>query len=130
MLYNCCMAYKDPLDERARASRRKHYQANKEQYRARNLVKRRQIKDRILEIKSETSCVDCGIMYPGEPWLMEFDHVRGEKKYNISQIHLRGSWRILEEELEKCDLLCVICHRRRSAERGRWIDNIPPSMLE
>jgi hypothetical protein len=120
------MAYKDPLDERARAARRKHYYANKEQYYARNKEKKNEIKRRILEIKNTTPCTDCQQSFVDEPWLLEFDHVRGEKKFNISTMHNRGSLRLLEEELAKCDLVCVMCHRRRSAQRGNWgvIENV------
>lgn len=112
--------YKNPLDERARASRRKHYAANREQYYRRNQEKKSKIKAKILEIKESGACLDCGDSYPGEPWMLEFDHARGIKKYNISQIHNRQSWKLLYEELEKCDLLCLFCHRRRTASRGNW----------
>lgn len=129
MLYNGFMAYKDPLDERARASRRKHYEANKEQYYARNKLKQAQLRQHVLDIKNSTACSDCGTMYAGEPWLTEFDHVRGEKKYEIGKIFNRGSWRLLEEELAKCELVCLICHRRRTAERGNWKDNRDSHLL-
>ena len=117
------MAYKDPLDERARAARRRHYEANKEQYFERNRLKQAQLKQHILDIKNSTGCTDCGVIYPGEPWLTDFDHVRGIKKYNISQMLTRGSWTLLKEEIAKCELVCLVCHRRRTASRGNWKDN-------
>ena len=113
------MAYANPLDERARASRRKHYELNREQYYERNLEKARKIKAYILKLKNEGECADCQARYPDEPWLFEFDHVRGVKKYTISTVHKR-SWKLMLEELAKCDMVCVLCHRRRTASRAGW----------
>jgi hypothetical protein len=55
---------------------------------------------------------------------MDFDHVRGEKKLNLSQLrNTRLAWSRLLEELEKCELVCSNCHRIRTRLRmeGREI---------
>jgi len=60
------------------------------------------------------------------PELYQFDHVRGPKKFEIGawvvrrgKAGLRGSYGIeaLAAELEKCELVCVICHYGRTRER-------------
>lgn len=68
-------------------------------------------------------CFDCGRRYP--PYVMDFDHVRGEKRYTIggrrSDERLPGviSLSKLQEEVMKCDVVCSNCHRIRTFTRGQ-----------
>ncbi len=71
-------------------------------------------------IKSKAKCCDCGICYPEEPWLMEFDHVRCKKIMCLGHLAKRGSRSMLYDEIAKCDIVCVVCHRRRTAARSGW----------
>jgi len=59
-------------------------------------------------------CLDCGGSFP--PYVMEFDHVRGAKRFAIGKManHSRAA---IEVELDKCELVCCVCHRIRSHER-------------
>jgi hypothetical protein len=110
------MAYKDPLDERARAARRKHYQANKEQYYRRNLEKKEKMIEWVNNFKSNKPCLDCGLIFP--VYCMDFDHRDSLLKLkNISNLKNCGNWKKLFEEIEKCDLVCAICHRIRTHNR-------------
>ena len=55
---------------------------------------------------------------------MEFDHrVASEKSDTIARIPKTGSLKRLKEEIDKCDLVCVMCHRRRTASRAGWLPN-------
>lgn len=63
---------------------------------------------RLAELKAHP-CVDCDVQYP--PPVMEFDHVRGTKKFPISAANLAR--KDLVEELAKCELRCANCHRMR-----------------
>lgn len=60
-------------------------------------------------------CVDCG---ETDPVVLEFDHVRGLKKYFVSTL-IRKGYPILtiKREIMKCDVRCANCHRRVTAER-------------
>lgn len=60
-------------------------------------------------------CQDCDMDFDGWPSLAEFDHVQG-KVFTISD---RGaqSFGTLIAELEKCELVCANCHRKRTAIR-------------
>jgi hypothetical protein len=54
-------------------------------------------------------CEICG--YDKNPMAMDFHHVNStEKKYNIAQIRHR-TWNFLKHEIDKCLLLCALCHR-------------------
>ena len=63
-------------------------------------------------------CVDCG---ESDPVVLDFDHVRGEKRRNVSKmVASHFSEKSILAEIEKCDVVCANCHRRRTAKRGNW----------
>lgn len=64
--------------------------------------------------EKEKPCSDCNKCYPY--YVMQFDHVRGRKKYSIAAIR-NGSISRLKIELAKCDLVCSNCHAERSYKR-------------
>ena len=67
----------------------------------------------------EHPCVDCG---EADVVVLDFDHVRGEKSGNLSRLAGLGlSIDRLRNEIAKCEVRCVNCHRRRTArEGGTW----------
>lgn len=107
--------YKDPLDPRARAARRKHYDNNKEQYQARNRKKEESLKHFIIGVKS-WPCLDCGCSYPS--YVMQLDHLPGlTKKHEPAKLFKTGSWNATIEEIMKCELVCANCHAQRTHDR-------------
>ncbi len=75
--------------------------------------KRRIFRDRLLLLKSHP-CSDCGRIL--DPRVMEFDHARGEKTDNISSMY-SYPWEEVLFEISKCDLICSVCHRKRTEAR-------------
>jgi hypothetical protein len=67
-------------------------------------------------------CSDCGHSHPH--YVMEFDHVRGEKRFDIAAgmlLHHRCTRDEMLAEIAKCDLVCANCHRVRTFSReGEW----------
>jgi len=71
--------------------------------------------------KRARSCIDCGFSGKEFPYVLDFDHKKGSgKKFNI------GSWRhsvlsitAIEKEIEKCELVCANCHRKRTFAHKR-----------
>ena len=59
-------------------------------------------------------CTDCGGRFP--PECMDFDHVTGEKQFQIGHAALRP-FIDLVDELLKCELVCSNCHRTRTHNR-------------
>ena len=107
-----------------------YYQRNKASHVERNYKSRAKLRDYVLALKA-APCKDCGVCYPAEPWLMEFDHREPDKKTNsIFYFVTSGSMRLLKEEVAKCDLVCVVCHRRRTAEYFGWLDNRLAHLLQ
>lgn len=74
-------------------------------------------RETIIELKSKP-CTDCGAIFPY--FCMDFDHVpeRGKKCFEVNLASgVRKPIAEVMAELEKCDLVCVICHRIRTNER-------------
>lgn len=63
----------------------------------------------------DSPCKDCGLKFP--TFCMDFDHVRGEKKDNIANMKSNRTLDRIKEEIDKCDLVCAICHRIRTQSR-------------
>jgi hypothetical protein len=71
------------------------------------------------DIKSASGCVDCG--YNEHVFVLQFDHVRGEKLFNVSIGCYKRGWAAIMEEVAKCEVVCANCHLVRSATRGEWV---------
>ena len=71
----------------------------------------------IFDFLSTRPCVDCG---ESDPRVLEFDHQR-DKTMNVSCL-LRGGYSRLkiEKEIEKCEVRCANCHRRKTAIDFKW----------
>ena len=70
-----------------------------------------------LEYLSTHPCVDCG---ETDPLVLEFDHVRGEKRGHMATLIRNGATIAkLQEEIDKCEVRCANCHRRKTVkEKG------------
>lgn len=98
--------------------RKEHYRSAPGPYNARARAQKKETKRLYLQYMSGKKCVDCG---EDDPILLEPDHVRGKKSANISVLIRKGrSWKAVLSELEKCDIRCVVCHRRKTARDQGW----------
>lgn len=57
--------------------------------------------------KLKRGCVDCG--YRANAAAMDFDHVRGTKKFVLS--NFSQSLAAIKKEMAKCEVRCALCHR-------------------
>ena len=73
----------------------------------------------LIWLKTTSPCVDCQRFYPAV--IMDFDHVRGKKRWGIAVAvgNPRVSVMNFVVEVEKCDLTCANCHRVRTYEDRR-----------
>ena len=75
---------------------------------------------KVNDLKESQPCADCGEFFEG--YLMDFDHLPESMKVgNISYLLRRWGWTRLETELKKCEVVCCMCHRKRTKQR--WLDN-------
>lgn len=80
----------------------------------------------ILDFFRSHPCVDCG---EGDPVVLDFDHVRGTKSANISCLLGKSSSRAILAEIEKCDVRCANCHRRKTAKERGYYRKIDAAVL-
>lgn len=80
----------------------------------------------LFEYLQHHPCSDCG---ESDPLVLEFDHVLGEKRYNLGDLPSRySSWETIQAEIAKCEVRCANCHRRITAKRAGnhryllWLD--------
>jgi hypothetical protein len=66
-------------------------------------------------------CCDCG---ESDPIVLTFDHVRGKKRGNVSDIVGHGfGLESIKAEIDKCDVLYFNCHSLRTQQHSgsyRW----------
>jgi cytochrome P450 len=97
-----------------KSNSKKHYQENKSYYLARNKEQVRKLQEMIREAKS-VPCMDCKKPFPY--YVMDFDHVRGKKLFNISEGFRLCAPLKMAAEIAKCDVVCANCHRERTQVR-------------
>jgi hypothetical protein len=111
------MAYKNKVDQAA--SSRRHYLRNQKAMKERAELKNRERHAEYAEkikVAKARPCADCNIEYPH--YVMDFDHVRGKKVGNVSTMaHALRPWKLIEQEIAKCDVVCSNCHRERTYVR-------------
>lgn len=102
--------------------RREHYLRNRDDYIQWAQRQARQRRDeqlrRLHDYLRAHPCVDCG---ETDITVLEFDHIDATTKVmELSKMLGRRNWRVILDEIGKCDVRCVNCHRRRTARQQGW----------
>ena len=103
---------------------RKHYLLNKDKMKKRaskfKIEARQKSKEYVYEFLLKNPCIDCG---EGDPIVLEFDHVRGKKRGNIPYLINMGCCiETVKKEIDKCEVRCANCHRRKTSKQFGWIN--------
>lgn len=113
------MPYTDPAKQKEAA--RRHYEKNRQKMIDRARVdtdrRRREARAYVADYLASHPCVDCG---ETDPLVLEFDHRDPSTKVAaIAQMVGRGCWSVqrLQTEIDKCDVRCTNCHRRRTRQQ-------------
>ena len=102
-----------------------HYKNNTRYYvekaMRRKKLYQQEVHRRIFSYFSTHPCVDCG---ESDPIVLEFDHI--EKKTKIAavseMVRLQRPWEVITKEIQKCEVRCANCHRRKTAkQRGYYL---------
>jgi len=98
--------------------RRKHYLKNKAKYikkaKINNKVYKEYNRNKLFKYLTGKSCADCG---ETDPITLDFDHVKGAKKFAIPNGETY-SWKTVLLEIDKCEIRCANCHRKRHAKEN------------
>lgn len=98
-----------------------YYAANREREIARIMRNKRPAVEAALSLVDAYlvthPCVDCG---ESDPVVLEFDHVVGSKRMDVSRMAAAGyPLSHIEAEIARCEVRCGNDHRRRTHERRR-----------
>ena len=71
------------------------------------------VREKLFDFLSQQKCIDCG---ENDPIVLEFDHASQKEKFKQISTMLSGhySWKSLSREIEKCEIRCANCHRRKT----------------
>lgn len=99
-----------------------NYRANKarviSQSITRNTARKMDNRQRMVEYLKSRTCADCP---ESDPVVMEFDHLGNKTECVSNMVASSYKWDTILKEIQKCDLVCANCHRRRTASRhGGW----------
>lgn len=97
---------------------KKHYQENKSKYLESKKLNQDKYRLRnrqyVYDYLKNNNCTDCG---ESDPVVLEFDHKK-DKEYNVSELIFTGcSTEKLQKEIDKCEVVCSNCHKRRTAKQ-------------
>jgi hypothetical protein len=94
-----------------------HYLANKQLYVERAVARKEKLRVErttfLLDYFASHPCTDCG---ENDPLVLEFDHLGG-KLFDIGNELPYRAWDSILAEIEKCEVVCSNCHRRRTKRR-------------
>jgi 5-methylcytosine-specific restriction endonuclease McrA len=100
-----------------------HYTKYKHEYLLRAKLRREKLRSEfrtnMLKYMSDKACVVCG---EADIRVLELDHINPkDKSFSVSQaVKLGHNWSEVLTELEKCQVLCANCHKRRTAQQFNW----------
>jgi len=107
--------------ECSRERSKRYYRENKEYHKkavsTRKNIQIEKSRKYVYSYLCKNPCVDCG---ENDPIVLEFDHMRDKHK-NLSRMIADGnSTDSIKKEIEKCEVRCANCHRRKTAKDQGW----------
>ena len=74
---------------------------------------------------STKKCADCG---EKDPIVLDFDHKNPNNKFKPISIMLSGhySWESVLKEIQKCEIRCANCHRRKTYKQFKCFGKTKP----
>lgn len=83
-----------------------------------NQKNRLNIEQKLIEYFKTHLCVDCG---EDDILVLDFDHLEDKVNCISNMIGHGYSWNTIKKEIEKCEVRCSNCHRRKTAkETKNW----------
>lgn len=128
-LFNKNRVRKDGLStyckECTKIVRKDFYEGNKESFiRSQTAMTKRSRKKKrefVFNYLRQNPCVDCG---ESDPIVLEFDHITPSEKFmGVSRLVSKNfSLEKIKKEIDRCEVRCANCHRRRTSCQFNWYD--------
>lgn len=103
------MPYKDVAKQKQ--SQRESYLRNRDKVKFDQLSLRQRNRQFVLEYLLTHPCVDCG---ENDVRCLEFDHIHSKTIEINRMIRNRYSLENIQKEIEKCEIRCANCHRKKT----------------
>ena len=108
----------------AKVYRDRYYQNNKKKCQKRVYERKKKLakenRQKSYDYLKEHPCVDCGETHPA---CLDYDHFR-DKKIIVSKMFRDYTWKTIMEEIEKCEVRCANCHRKKTAIEYDWYHDL------
>ncbi len=76
-----------------------------------HVKRKKKLKDWFKEYKNTLKCKNCKENHPS---CLEFHHIGDDKEHHVGRMPNEGySVKRILEEIEKCEVLCANCHRKK-----------------
>lgn len=99
----------------------KYFQDDKGHHKNLNKSRKDKARQFIFDYLLTHPCIDCG---EKDPIVLEFDH-KLDKIMSVSETVNAGfSLEKISLEIDKCEVRCANCHRRKTAKQLGWYKNI------
>lgn len=109
-----CRPCKRIYDREFHANRSPEAKARKIELQA---VRLKANREKVWNYLLEHPCEHCG---ETDPVVLEFDHIDRETKVKAVSEMMTLKWSKIQEEIDKCRVLCANCHRRHTATQLGW----------
>ncbi len=108
-----------------RVYKRNFYLKNREAYIAKSANEKdeyvRRNREHVREYLRTHPCVDCG---ETDIIVLEFDHIGGKDRPIANMLLAGVSWERILQEIEKCQVRCGNCHKKKTAREKNWYKHL------
>jgi len=95
-----------------------NYKNNPEKFASWSKTRRLRVREQVFEYLIDHPCIECG---ERDIVVLEFDHrTQHTKRFDVMSATHGHSWKTIKEEIDKCDVVCANCHKRRTAIMLNW----------
>ena len=109
-------------EEKRKYDREYHSQRSPEKKRRKIELQAARAHRNILALRSHKEKTGCAVCGEKDPIVLEFNHLdMATKSFNLGESARLGmSLENLMREVEKCEILCANCHKRKTAKQLNW----------
>lgn len=105
--------------------RKNYYQDNIVHFKTESPIYSKKMRDRnmqfVVDFLKMHPCIDCG---EPDPVVLEFDHMKDKIVSVTTLVGKCCSIETIKLEIEKCEVRCANCHRRKTALQLSWYKDI------